>query len=191
LSGVALIIMDVMMPGIDGIETCAQLRRHGVKTPVLFLSALDAPTEKVRGLLGGGDDYVTKPFDIEELVARIRAIVRRSADSTGVRASSTIEFADLRIDQDAYIVTRHGSEINLTSTEYRLLVYLASNAGNVLSKLQILNEVWEYDFDGDASVVETYVYYLRKKIDTTEPKLIHTVRGAGYSLRLTDSDRGR
>jgi two-component system, OmpR family, response regulator len=178
----AVIVMDVMMPGFDGIQSCLQLRNTGVETPVLFLSALGTPADRVRGLTNGGDDYLTKPFDLDELVARVNILIRR----TGSHAEKpTIQrYADLEMDDDAHRVTRHANPIELTSTEYRLLQYLLLNAERVVSKIQILNAVWEYDFEGDVSVVETYVYYLRRKIDTVEPKLIQTIRGAGYSLRL-------
>jgi two-component system, OmpR family, response regulator len=178
-------LLDVMMPDIDGIETCRRLRALGIDTPVLFLSALDAPADKLRGLTGGGDDYVTKPFDIDELVARLRIAVRRGAQVA--TDDELLHYADLTVDDAAHRVTRHDIRIELTSTEYRLLVYLLRNADRVVSKHQILDAVWNYDFDGDASVVETYVYYLRRKIDAVSPKLIQTVRGAGYSLRLPDA----
>lgn len=180
-----VIVMDVMMPDLDGIETCTRLRGNGVETPVLFLSALGAPSDRVRGLTTGGDDYLTKPFDLEELVARVNILARRSSTRSDP-ASPVTRFADLELDDSAHRVTRHGKPIELTSTEYRLLDYLLTNAERVVSRSQILNAVWEYDFDGDASVVETYIYYLRRKIDTVEPKLIQTVRGVGYALRLAE-----
>jgi two-component system, OmpR family, response regulator len=179
----AVIVLDVMMPGLDGIETCMRLRRSEIDTPVLFLSARSAPVDRVRGLTTGGDDYLTKPFDLDELVARINILARRTLPKSDVDRS-VLRYEDLELDDDAHRVTRQGDLINLTSTEYRLLRYLMENADRVVSKIQILNAVWEYDFDGDASVVETYVYYLRRKIDHLEPKLIQTIRGAGYSLRL-------
>jgi two-component system, OmpR family, response regulator len=178
-----VIVMDVMMPEVDGIAICVQLRAAGVHTPVLFLSALGAPADRVRGLTTGGDDYLTKPFDLDELVARVNILARR-AGTGRESATQIVRYADLEVDDDAHRVSRHGLAIELTSTEYRLLHYLVTNADCVVSKMQILNAVWEYDFNGDASVVETYVYYLRRKVDTVEPKLIHTIRGAGYSLRL-------
>jgi two-component system, OmpR family, response regulator len=176
------VVMDVSMPGLGGLETCERLRSAGFRMPVLFLSALDTPVERVRGLTGGGDDYITKPFDLDELVARVHIALRRAGMQR--EASSVLQVEDLTVDLDAHRVTRHGVPIGLTSTEFRLLVFLLHNAGNVVSKTQILEAVWEFDFGGDASVVETYVYYLRRKIDTVEPKLIQTVRGAGYSLRV-------
>jgi two-component system, OmpR family, response regulator len=181
----AVIVMDVMMPEIDGIQTCLQLRSTGVETPVLFLSALGTPANRVRGLTNGGDDYLTKPFDLDELVARVNILIRRAGSPSD--KSSVQRYADLEIDDDAHRVTRHANPIELTSTEYRLLQYLLLNAERVVSKIQILNAVWEYDFEGDVSVVETYIYYLRRKIDIVEPKLIQTIRGAGYSLRLSSS----
>jgi two-component system, OmpR family, response regulator len=178
-------LLDVMMPELDGIETCGRLRSLGIDAPVMFLSALDAPADKLRGLTGGGDDYVTKPFDIDELVARLHIAIRRAARVNA--DDESMSYADLTVDDAAHRVTRAGGRIELTSTEYRLLVYLLRNAGRVVSKQQILDAVWNYDFDGDASVVETYIYYLRRKVDASAPKLIQTVRGAGYSLRLPDS----
>jgi two-component system, OmpR family, response regulator len=181
-----VIVLDVMMPDVDGIETCVRLRERGVDTPVLFLSALGAPSDRVRGLTTGGDDYLTKPFDLDELVARVNILARRSSTRSDPNTAVT-RYADLELDDDAHRVTRHGKLIDLTSTEYRLLDYLLTNAERVVSKSQILNAVWEYEFDGDASVVETYIYYLRRKIDTVEPKLIQTIRGVGYALRLADT----
>jgi two-component system, OmpR family, response regulator len=181
-----VIVMDVMMPDVDGIETCIRLREGGVETPVLFLSALGAPSDRVRGLTTGGDDYLTKPFDLDELVARVNILARRSSTRPNVSTAVT-QYADLELDDDAHRVTRHGKLIELTSTEYRLLDYLLTNAERVVSRSQILNAVWEYEFDGDASVVETYIYYLRRKIDNVEPKLIQTIRGVGYTLRLAET----
>jgi two-component system, OmpR family, response regulator len=178
----AAIVMDVMMPEVDGIQSCLRMRNLGIETPILFLSALGTPADRVRGLTNGADDYLTKPFDLDELVARVNILIRRKGN---VSEKPTLQrYADLEMDDDAHRVTRHSTPIELTSTEYRLLQYLLTNADRVVSKIQILNAVWEYDFDGDVSVVETYIYYLRRKIDTVEPKLIQTVRGAGYSLRL-------
>lgn len=176
-----LIVLDVMMPDLDGFEVCNRLRSSGVKTPILFLTARDSTEDKVRGLTLGGDDYLQKPFSLEELVARINAVLRRtSAEVNG----SVLEFEDLRMDDDAHRVTRAGQEIELSPTEYNLLRYLLENQGRALSKSQILDRVWSYDFFGDSGVVETYIGYLRKKIDAGEPKLIQTIRGVGYSLRL-------
>jgi two-component system OmpR family response regulator len=178
-----LIVLDVMLPDLDGFEVCKRLRTEGVRTPVLFLTARDATEDKVRGLSLGADDYVTKPFSLEELVARVRAILRRTAPVREERATSVLHFADLEIDEDAHEVQRAGRRIDLTATEYNLLRYLMLNPRRVLSKGQILDHVWHYDFRGDANVVETYISYLRRKVDAIEPNLIHTVRGAGYVLR--------
>ncbi|MBA3691069.1 MAG: response regulator transcription factor [Actinobacteria bacterium] len=179
----ALIVLDVMLPDLDGFEVHRRLTAEGRVAPVLFLTARDATQDKVRGLSLGADDYVTKPFSLEELVARVRAILRRTAPVREERAVSVLRFADLEIDEDAHEVSRGGHLIELTATEYNLLRYLMLNARRVLSKGQILDHVWHYDFRGDANVVETYVSYLRRKIDAGQPHLIHTVRGAGYVLR--------
>jgi len=170
---------DVLL--LDGFEIMRRLRLEGSKVPVLFLTARDATEDKVRGLTLGGDDYVTKPFSLEEVVARIRVILRRQGVSTG---SAQLGFADLELDDDAHIVRRAGHVIELSPTEYNLLRFLLVNAGRVLSRNQILDHVWQYDFGGHATVVETYISYLRKKIDHLGPPLIQTVRGVGYSLRL-------
>jgi len=175
-----MIVLDVMMPDLDGFEVCRRLRNDGVRTPVLFLTARDATDDKVRGLTLGGDDYLVKPFSLDELVARITAVLRRSGLT---RAGALLGCADLEMDDDAHIVRRNGEEVPLSPTEYNLLRFLLANQGRVLSKPQILDHVWQYDFGGDGGVVETYIGYLRKKIDQTEPRLIHTVRGFGYALR--------
>jgi len=175
-----LIVLDVMMPDLDGFEVCRRLRNDGVRTPVLFLTARDATDDKVRGLTLGGDDYLVKPFSLEELVARITAILRRSGL---VRTGAVLRCADLELDDDAHVVRRAGNEVPLSPTEYNLLRFLLANQGRVLSKPQILDHVWQYDFGGDGGVVETYIGYLRKKVDRAEPRLIQTVRGFGYSLR--------
>jgi two-component system OmpR family response regulator len=177
-----LLLLDVMLPDLDGNEVCRRLRALGVDTPVVFLTARDATEDKVAGLTAGGDDYVTKPFSLEELVARIRAILRRS--SGGERDSAEMRFEDLVIDEEAHEVWRQGELIELTATEFNLLRYLLLNARRVVSKSEILDNVWDYDFDGDPSIVETYISYLRKKVDRFSPPLIQTVRGVGYSLRL-------
>jgi two-component system, OmpR family, response regulator len=177
-----LIVLDVMLPDIDGFDVARQLSLSGHRVPILFLTARDATEDKVRGLTIGGDDYVTKPFSLEELVARVHAVLRR------VRASgqdeTRVEFADLVMDLDTQEVWRGDRSVELTATEFRLLRYLMLNPRRVLTRAQILDHVWDYDFGGDARVLETYVSYLRKKIDNVEPHLIHTVRGMGYSLRL-------
>lgn len=175
-----LVVLDVMMPEIDGFEVCRRLRSDGDQTPILFLTAMDSTEDKVRGLTLGGDDYLQKPFSLDELVARAEAILRR----TGSGKDSTVhELSDLRMDDDAHRVTRAGVDISLSPTEYNLLRYLLINQGRVLSKSQILDHVWQYDFGGDGGVVETYIGYLRKKLDNTDQKLIHTIRGVGYTLR--------
>ncbi len=176
-----LIVLDVMLPDLDGFEVTRRLRGEGLRIPVLFLTARDATEDKVAGLTLGGDDYVTKPFSLEELVARVRAVLRRTgAGEPGGR----LVFADLELDEDTHEVFRAGESVPVTPTEFKLLRYLMVNARRVLSKAQILDHVWEYDFGGDANVVETYISYLRKKVDRVEPRLIHTVRGVGYTLRL-------
>jgi two-component system OmpR family response regulator len=178
-----LIVLDVMLPDYDGFEVTRRLRADGLRIPVVFLTARDATEDKVNGLTIGGDDYVTKPFSLEELVARVRAVLRRSRgarDDEGGR----LTFADLELDEDTHEVFRGGESLNLTATEFKLLRYLMLNPRRVLSKAQILDHVWAYDFDGDAGVVETYISYLRKKVDKVKPALIHTVRGVGYTLRL-------
>ena len=177
-----LVILDLMLPDHDGFEVHRRLRDRGMDVPVIFLTARDATEDKVRGLTVGGDDYVTKPFSLEELVARIRAVLRRAAGpQTG---SSRLRFADLEMDEDSHEVRRGSVSMELRPTEYNLLRFLLLNPKRVLSKQQILDHVWHYDFGGESNVVETYISYLRKKIDAVEPNLIHTVRGVGYVLRL-------
>jgi two-component system OmpR family response regulator len=176
------VLLDIMLPDLDGFEVTRRLRGEGVRVPILFLTARDATEDKVTGLTIGGDDYVTKPFSLEELVARVRALLRRAEGPT--QTTSRLVFADLELDEDTHEVFRAGVPIVTTPTEFKLLRFLLLNARRVLSKSQILDHVWHYDFDGDANVVETYISYLRKKVDQVEPRLIHTVRGVGYSLRL-------
>jgi two-component system OmpR family response regulator len=176
-----LIVLDVMMPGIDGFEVARRLRNGGTHIPVLFLTARDATEDKVRGLTLGGDDYMTKPFSVEELVARIRAILRRVQPAETALGRMTV--ADLELDEDTHEVHRGDHDIELTATEFKLLRYLMLNARRVLSKDQILDHVWNYDFGGNANIVETYVSYLRRKIDSLGPPLILTVRGVGYTVR--------
>jgi len=183
-----LVLLDVMLPDLDGNEVCRRLRALGVETPIVFLTAREATEDKVTGLTAGGDDYVTKPFSLEELVARIRAILRRTSGSDR-NGSSEMRFEDLVIDEEAHEVWRQGELVDLTATEFNLLRYLLVNARRVVSKSEILNNVWDYDFDGDPSIVETYISYLRKKVDKFSPPLIQTVRGVGYSLRLA-RDKG-
>ena len=177
-----LILLDVMLPDIDGFSIAERLRRDRRDIPVLFLTARDATEDKIRGLTIGGDDYVTKPFSVAELVARTQAILRRVGKGGG-SARELLQLADLEMDDDAHEVRRAGQLIDLTATEYRLLRYLLSNPRRVLTRSQLLDHVWNYDFGGDAGVLETYVSYLRRKVDFTEPHLIHTVRGVGYVLR--------
>jgi two-component system, OmpR family, response regulator len=178
-----LMVLDVMLPDLDGFEVIRRLREGGVRTPVVFLTARDATDDKIRGLTLGGDDYVTKPFSLEELTARIRAVLRRSAlDQPG--SNPVLSFADLELDEESHEVRRAGRLVSLSPTEFKLLRYLLLNSGRVLSKAQILDHVWQYDFRGDDSIVESYISYLRRKVDTTEPRLIHTLRGVGYVLRL-------
>ena len=178
----ALIILDVGLPDEDGFSLVQRLIGDGIKVPVIFLTARDSTEEKVRGLTVGGDDYVTKPFSIEELVARVRVVLRRhNADDNG---SSRLQLADLELDEETHEVFRAGQLVELTNTEFRLLRYLLMNAGRVLSRAQILDHVWKYDFGGDASVLETYISYLRRKVDQAQPALIHTVRGVGYVCRV-------
>ena len=175
-----LVVLDVMMPDLDGFEVCRRLRADGIRVPVVYLTARDATEDKVRGLTIGGDDYVTKPFSLEELVARIRAVLRRAGHGNG--HASRLIFADLELDEDTHEVRRNGTLVELSPTEFKLLRYLMLNPNRVLSKAQILDHVWQYDFGGDANVVETYISYLRKKLDRTDSPLIHTVRGVGYRL---------
>jgi len=177
-----LVMLDVNMPDIDGFEVCRRLRSDGDPVAVIFLTAKDTKDDMLSGFTKGGDDYMTKPFSLEEVIARINAVLRR----TGQAAVETKlhKYQDLVMDEDAHRATRAGQVVELSPTEWKLLRYLLINAERVLSKTQILDHVWQYDFGGDASSVETYISYLRKKIDHVEPKLIHTVRGAGYTIRI-------
>jgi two-component system OmpR family response regulator len=176
-----LIVLDVMLPDMEGFDVAERLgaQRNGI--PIIFLTARDATEDKLRGLTTGGDDYMTKPFSLEELVARIRVILRRSGQAAA--DTSSLRFEDLELDEDTREVTRAGELIELTATEYRLLRFLLLNPRRVLTRAQILDHVWEYDFGGDARVLETYISYLRKKLDAHGPSLIHTARGVGYALR--------
>jgi two-component system OmpR family response regulator len=182
-----LMILDVMMPGLDGFEVVRRLRSDGRTCPVVFLTAKDATEDKISGLTLGGDDYVTKPFSLEEVIARIRAVLRRTGANSPSAPAAQLVFADIELDDDTHEVRKAGQEVSLSPTEFKLLRYFMQNAGRVLSKAQILDHVWNYDFGGDANVVESYVSYLRRKIDTTEPRLLHTLRGVGYVLRLPRS----
>ena len=178
------IVLDWMLPDIDGMQVLTRLRGQGVDVPVLFLTAKDAVEDRVAGLTAGGDDYVTKPFSLEEVVARLRGLLRRSA-SVAEQADSRIVVGDLVLDEESYEVSRAGREIELTATEFELLRFLMRNPRRVLSKAQILDRVWSYDFGGKSSVVEIYISYLRKKIDAGEEAMIHTVRGVGYVIKPT------
>ncbi|QSB15710.1 response regulator transcription factor [Natronosporangium hydrolyticum] len=175
-----LVVLDVMLPDLDGFEVIKLMRAEGARFPVVFLTARDTTDDKIRGLTLGGDDYVTKPFSLEELTARIRAVLRRSA---GAQTSPRLSFADLELDEESHEVYRGGERVGLSPTEFKLLRYLMLNANRVLSKAQILDHVWNYDFRGDDNIVESYISYLRRKVDTVEPRLIHTLRGVGYVLR--------
>jgi two-component system OmpR family response regulator len=189
-----LVVLDVMLPDMDGFTVTRRMRATGRHTPVVFLTAKDDTQDKVQGLTVGGDDYVTKPFSLEEVVARIRAVLRR----TGVPApeeEAVLHVGDLEMDEDSHEVRRAGVEVDLSPTEFKLLRYLMLNSGRVLSKAQILDHVWQYDWGGDANIVESYISYLRRKIDTLEidgeplPPLIHTKRGVGYLLRAPQPAR--
>jgi two-component system OmpR family response regulator len=180
-----LVVLDVMMPDMDGFAVVRRMRGEGATVPVLFLTARDATEDKVAGLTVGGDDYVTKPFSLEEIIARIRAVLRRAVGrQTGDVDPSRLVFADIELDDDTHEVWKSGEVVPLSPTEFKLLRYFMQNAGRVLSKAQILDHVWHYDFGGDANVVESYVSYLRRKLDTSDPRLLHTLRGVGYVLRL-------
>jgi two-component system OmpR family response regulator len=178
----ALVILDVMLPDLDGFDVLRRLSANGHKVPIIFLTARDGTEDKIHGLTVGGDDYVTKPFSLEELIARVRVVLRRHGHRG--EESARLVLADLELDDDAHEVRRAGQTVELTPTEYRLLRYLLVNTGRVLTRAQLLDHVWDYDFGGDASVLETYVSYLRRKVDRGEPRLIHTVRGVGYVLRV-------
>jgi len=183
-----LVLLDVMLPDVDGFVVLRRLRDRQDHLPVLFLTARDANDDKVTGLTLGGDDYVTKPFSLEEVVARIRAVLRRTHGGEDDR-SLRLAVADLELDEESHEVRRGGLDVPLSPTEFNLLRYLMVNAGRVLSKAQILDHVWSYDFDGDANIVESYISYLRRKLDVGREPLIHTVRGVGYVLR-PPRDRG-
>jgi two-component system OmpR family response regulator len=176
-----LMVLDVMLPDMEGFEVASRLGAQRAGVPIIFLTARDAVEDKVRGLSGGGDDYMTKPFSLEELVARIRTILRRSGQESP--ESSRLVFEDLEMDEESREVSRAGEPIELTATEYRLLRYLLLNPRRVLTRAQLLDHVWNYDFGGDGRVLETYVSYLRKKLDAHGPPLIRTVRGVGYALQ--------
>jgi two-component system OmpR family response regulator len=179
-----LVVLDVMMPGIDGFEVAKRLRSSGSRTPLLFLSARDGNDDKVTGLTVGGDDYVTKPFSLEEVVARIRTILRRTRGETELTGNAVLTLGDITLDEDTFEVNKAGRPVELSATEFKVLRYFMRNPGRVLSKMQILEHVWSYEFRGDTNIVESYVSHLRRKIDTTEPRLLHTLRGMGYALRV-------
>ena len=176
-----MIVLDIMLPDLDGIEVTRRLRADGIRVPVLFLTARDAVEDKVAGLTVGGDDYVTKPFSLAEIVARTHAILRRTGGEP--ERDNRLRFADIEMDEDSHEVWRAGQAIQLTATEFSLLRFFLLNPRRVLSKAQILDHVWHYDFGGDANIVETYVSYLRKKLDALGPPVIHTIRLVGYALR--------
>ncbi|MEV0384387.1 response regulator transcription factor [Nonomuraea sp. NPDC050643] len=181
-----LVVLDVMLPDLDGFEIVRRLRGGGLHTPVVFLTARDETEDKIRGLTIGGDDYVTKPFSLEEVVARIHAVLRRTSGESQA-APPRLTFADIELDEESHEVWRGGNAVALSPTEFKLLRYFMTNAGRVLSKPQILDHVWDYDFRGEVGIVESYVSVLRRKIDNRSPRLIHTLRGVGYVLRLPPS----
>jgi two-component system OmpR family response regulator len=187
-----LVLLDVMLPDLDGFEVTRRLRAAGNDCPILFLTARTGTDDRITGLSAGGDDYVAKPFSIEEVLLRIEAILRRTASAAPEwqGAQSVLSYAGLELDEGAHEVHRAGQYIALSPTEFKLLAYLLSNAGQVVSKVQILDHVWSYDFAGDSRIIETYVRYLRRKIDCFDPPLIHTVRGVGYCLRLPRDHTG-
>ena len=177
-----LCVLDVMLPDMDGFTVTRRLREQGRQLPIVFVTARDSVDDKIKGLTVGGDDYVTKPFSLEEVVARIRAVLRRTTERTAQQATR-LSFEDIELDDETHEVWKAGTQVALSPTEFKLLRYFLSNPGRVLSKAQILDHVWNYDFGGDANVVESYVSYLRRKVDTTEPRLLQTLRGVGYVLR--------
>jgi two-component system OmpR family response regulator len=177
-----LILLDVMMPGCDGFEVIRRIHDSGPRIPVIFLTARDTPRDRVAGLSLGGDDYITKPFSLDEMLARISAVLRRSTGEA--EPASRLAIADLELDQDSHQVWRAGTEVTLAPREFKLLRYLMTNAGRVLSREQILDHVWDYNFTGDSNIIESYISTLRRKVDTAEPHLIHTIRSIGYVLRI-------
>jgi two-component system, OmpR family, response regulator len=176
-----LVLLDVMLPDLDGFEVCRRLRSGGDQVPVIFLTARDTPSDTVTGLTLGGDDYVTKPFSIDALIARVRAVLRRT--SPAPEADPVLRIADLELDEARWTVRRAGTDIELSPTEFRLLAFMMRNAGQVLTRAQLLESVWGWEHHGNAQVLETYVSYLRRKLDPLGPPLIHTKRGVGYALR--------
>jgi two-component system OmpR family response regulator len=178
-----VVILDVMMAGMDGFGVLRRLRADGIDAPALFLTARDSLQDKIAGLILGGDDYVTKPFSLEEVVARLRVVLRRAGKGREEPRSARLRFVDIELDEDTHEVWKAGELVPLSPTEFTLLRYFVINAGTVLSKPKILDHVWRYDFGGDVNVVESYVSYLRRKVDTGEKRLLHTLRGVGYVLR--------
>jgi two-component system OmpR family response regulator len=187
-----LVVLDVMLPDIDGFEVCQRLRANGNDVPVIFLTARDTTSDSVTGLTLGGDDYITKPFSVDALVARIRAVLRRAArpsakefgaTGTGTGTGTTLRVGDLELDEDYWTVRRAGVSVELSPTEFRLLAYLMRNQGLMLTRKQLLENVWGWEYAGQSQVLETYVSYLRRKLDSLGPPMIHTQRGVGYSLR--------
>lgn len=184
-----IVVLDVMLPDQDGFTVARRLRAGGNPVPVLFLTARDGVEDRIAGLTAGGDDYVSKPFSLDEVVLRLRAILRRVQPAHTTQPDSCLRYHDLELDEDSYEARRGGQLIPLSPTEFKLLRYLLINAGKVVSKGQILDRVWNYEFGGDSRIVESYISYLRRKIDLAEPALIHTIRGVGYVLRLPPEDR--
>ncbi|AHH95162.1 Response regulator mprA [Kutzneria albida DSM 43870] len=186
-----IVVLDVMLPDYDGFSLARMLRTSHERLPVLFLTARDSVEDRIAGLTAGGDDYVTKPFSLEEVVLRLRAILRRTHQyEQPDQDTSRLRYSDLELDEDAHEVRRAGREVRLSPTEFNLLRYLLVNAEKVVSKTQILDRVWNYDFGGDSRIVESYISYLRRKVDATDPPLIHTIRGVGYTLRVPRADGG-
>ena len=188
-----LIVLDVVLPDLDGFEVCRRLRAGGNEVPVIFLTARDTSSDTVTGLALGGDDYVTKPFSVESLVARVRAVLRRAARTPGGDATANphmLRAGDLELDESRWTVHRAGTPVELSPTEFRLLAFLMRHEGRVLTREQLLENVWGWDYAGQSQIVETYVSYLRRKLDRLGPPVIHTQRGVGYSLRLPGAPPG-
>lgn len=181
-------VLDIMLPDFDGLELMQRLHEEQPELPILFLTARDAVADRINGLTSGADDYVTKPFSLEEVIARLRALLRRAGSWKDEESSSTLIVGDLTLDEDSHEVTRGGDSIHLTATEFELLRYFMRNPRRVLSKAQILDRVWSYNYGGQSNVVELYISYLRKKIDVGRKPMIHTLRGSGYMLRPADDD---
>jgi two-component system, OmpR family, response regulator len=184
-----IVVLDVMLPDQDGFSVARRLREGGDQVPVLFLTARDSVDDRIAGLTAGGDDYVTKPFSLDEVVLRLRAILRRAQPAQVVEPGSRLRYHDLELDEESYEVRRDGRLVSLSPTEFKLLRYLLINSEKVVSRGQILDRVWNYEFGGDSRIVESYISYLRRKIDFIRPPLIHTIRGVGYVLRLPPDDR--